>query len=238
MEALRSNAQRAKNAVLFIYIVMVMDVINLISEYMQYDLLQASANGIYITEEEALSNDVREGILGIVYLAVFITSGVLFICWFRRAYYNLHLRTAYLKHTEGWAAGAWFTPIISLFRPYEIMKELYRETNRILAEKNPDYTEKQNGTVMAWWWALWIISSFVGNFVLRTSINTESIEGLITNAIADMILSLMGIPLALLAAKLVKDYSGLEAALAELKDQSVETEKPNSIEPPISPIMQ
>lgn len=224
MEALRPNTQRAKTAVMFIYIVMVLDVLSLISEYMRYNLLQASYSGVFVSEEETLFNDLREGIFALIYALAFITSGILFICWFRRAYYNLHLKTDYLKHGEGWAAGAWFVPIISLFRPYEIMKELYTVTNRTLEIRSPNYAAKNNNAVIGWWWALWIISSFAGNFVLRTTLNAESIDGLIINAIADMILSLMGIPLGLLVVKLIKDYSKMETLLRELPEPAVEPE--------------
>jgi hypothetical protein len=223
MELLRPNAQRAKTAVIFLYIVMALDLVNLISEYLQYRLLQIAANGGEISEQEAYANDGREAILGMIYAMVFITSGIFFICWFRRAYYNLHLKIEYLKYGEGWAAGAWFTPILCLFRPYEIMKELYRETDRILTEKSPGYASKNNGTLMGLWWALWITSSLAGNFLFRSSINTQTVDGLIVNTVVDMALSLIGVPLGFLAIKLVKDYSNMETALAELKEEPNES---------------
>lgn len=237
METLRPNAQRAKTAIIFLYIVMALDLVNLISEYMQYNLLKVAANGGNINEQEASANDSREAILGIVYALVFITSGIFFIRWFRRAYYNLHLKADYLKHGEGWAAGAWFTPILCLFRPYEIMKELYRETDRILTRRSPGYVSKDNNTVMGLWWALWIISSFMGNFIFRSSINKQTVDGMITNTAADMILSLIGIPLGLLAIKLVKDYSNMETALAELKDEPNEPGTLFGTEQQVSPAL-
>lgn len=30
-----------------------------------------------------------------------------------------------LSHDESWAAGSWFVPILNLFRPVSIMKEMY-----------------------------------------------------------------------------------------------------------------
>ena len=50
MESLRPNEQRAKNAIFWIWIVLALEIVNLISSYMQYDLLQTVANGSFVTE--------------------------------------------------------------------------------------------------------------------------------------------------------------------------------------------
>ena len=135
MENLKPNGQRAKNAITLIWIVLVLEIVLLISGYFQYDLLQTAANGSEISIETATANDTREQIIGIIFLIAYIISAVTFIQWFRRAYYNLHLKVNHLSRTEGWAAGSWFVPIVSLYRPYHIMKELYQETRELLVKK-------------------------------------------------------------------------------------------------------
>ncbi len=55
--------------------------------------------------------------------------------WFRRAYFNLHQKVSYLSHSEGWAAGSWFVPIVNLYRPYQIMKEIYVETKELFTKR-------------------------------------------------------------------------------------------------------
>ena len=81
---------------------------------MQYDLLQTVANGGFISDEAVEANDTRESFLGIIYLIAYIISGITFIMWFRRAYFNLHQKVSWLNHSEGWAAGCWFVPIVNL----------------------------------------------------------------------------------------------------------------------------
>lgn len=68
---------------------MTSEILNIISSYLQYELLLDMKNGSLITEAEMTSNDLREGALGLLSLALQITSVVTFIIWFRRAYYNL-----------------------------------------------------------------------------------------------------------------------------------------------------
>lgn len=220
MEPLKPNAGRAKTAIILLWIVMALDLIDAIFGYMKYQRLQTATYGDYLNEEEVTANDILEALLGLVYMVAFIISIVMFIRWFRRAYYNLHLKTEYLKYSEGWAAGAWFVPVLSLFRPYEIMKELYVETDRILVERAENYTSKNNNTVIGFWWALWIISSFIGNIIFRSSLDDQTINGMINDTQINIVLSLISIPLGLLAIKLVKDYSQMETKLAELKEPS------------------
>lgn len=222
MENLKPNGQRAKIAIMLIWIVLTVEIISLLSDYLQYDLLQTVANGGQISTETATDNDLRQRIIAMIYLAVFIISGITFIRWFRRAYYNLHLKAESLSFTEGWAAGCWFVPIICLYRPNQIMKELYLETQSLLSQKNENYAQNLTTHSIGWWWALWIISSLLGQFIFRYSLNAETIEELTTTTIASIIASIIGIPLAIITVKVIKDYSEIEPLLYELKDEEEE----------------
>lgn len=218
MENLKSNKQRAKNAITLIWIVLALEIVSLISGYLQYDLLQAPANGGEISLEAATANDTREKIVGGVYLIALIISAVTFIQWFRRAYFNLHTRVNHLSHSDGWAAGSWFVPVINLYRPYQIMKELYQETKKLLLTKL-NINEKLSTSSLVWWWTLWIISIVMGQFLLRYAQYAESLDELTTSTVVAMIGNVLGIPLALLAVKVIKDYSSIEPLLFEIKDE-------------------
>ena len=218
---LKNNEQRAKTAIIFIWIVMFFETVNAISSYLQYDLLQTVANGDYISNETATANDTREAIIGIFTFIASVVSGITFIMWFRRAYCNLHQKVNYLSHSEGWAAGSWFVPIICLYRPYQIMKELREETKNFLTNKGFAEKVKSNTSYLGWWWTLWIITSFIGNFVFRYALkDVESIDQLITLTIAQMISSILTIPLAIITVKIIKDYSNVEPLLFEVNDNS------------------
>ena len=230
MEKLRPNEQRAKNAIILIWIVLALEIVNLISSYMQYDLLQTVANGGFISDEVAEANDTRESFLGIIYFIIYISSGITFIMWFRRAYFNLHQKVNWLNHSEGWAAGCWFVPIVNLYRPYQIMKELYIETKKLLTKKG--LSEKVNYTTdyLGWWWTLWIISGIIGQIIFRYSIrgDTDTIGSLTTITFAQMILGVLGIPLALITVKIIRDYSKVEPLLAQINDEEPKNNEDNT----------
>ena len=223
MENLRPNGQRAKNAITLIWIVLALEIISLISGYFQYNLLQTVANGGEISMETATANDTRVQMIGIIYLIAYVISAITFIQWFRRAYFNLHLRVNHLSHTEGWAAGSWFVPIVSLYRPYQIMKELYQETKELLIKKGFSVNDNFTAGSLGWWWTLWIINNLIGQFVFRYSMKAESIDELTTSTIASMVANIIGIPLALITVKVIKDYSNVEPLLNEIKDEEETT---------------
>lgn len=223
MKNLKPNGQRAKNAITLIWIVFALEIISLISGYFQYDLLQTVVNGSEISMETATANNTRELMIGIIYLIAYIISAITFIQWFRRAYFNLHLKVNYLSHTEGWAAGCWFVPIICLYRPYQIMKEIYQETKKLLIKNGIDYKQSFSTNALGWWWTLWIISGIISQFVYRYSMKAESIDELITSTVASMIGNIIGIPLALITVKVIRDYSNVEPMLLEIKDEEETT---------------
>ncbi len=215
INAIKPNLKRAKLAQLFIWIVMSLDIISIFSSYLQYNLLKSLENNEEVTDQMLNSNDTREQIIGIIYLVVFIISAVTFIQWFRRAYYNLNIRTN-CNHSDGWASGSWFVPIISLYRPYQIMKEMWTKTTQLIKSKTSDYTD--NSTMMIGiWWTLWIVSNYIGKYVMKSAFKAETIENFLNSTVGDMTLSIIGIPLAIITVMIIKSYSLKEEKISELE---------------------
>ncbi len=230
MENLRPNEQRAKNAITLIRIVLVLEIVSLFSSLMQYDLLQTAANGGFISDAAAEANDTRQSILGTLYLIAYMISGITFIMWFRRAYFNLHQKVNFLTHSEGWAAGCWFIPIINLYRPYQIMKEIYVETKKLLTNKGLSEKVDYSTSYLNWWWTLWVISGIIGQFIFRFSIKSENtIENITITTVMLIISSILGIPLTLITVKVIKDYSKVEPLLAQISDEETKTDDENEL---------
>lgn len=213
MKILKPNEKRAQIAITLIRIVLAVQILSLISGLLEYNLIQTLIKGETVSPEAAQFNDLRESLIGLLYLVVFIISTITFIQWFRRAYYNLHIKVKNLNHSEGWAAGSWFVPIISLYRPYQIMEELYEESQKLfrrnLPEQNPNLSTKFLGT----WWALWIINGLAGQFVFRYAKQAVTLNELSISSLASMASDLIGIPLAFITIKVIKDYAKTEKLL-------------------------
>ncbi|MDR1459969.1 MAG: DUF4328 domain-containing protein [Bacteroidales bacterium] len=229
---LKNNTQRAKNAIIFIWIAMAVEIVSLISSYLQYGLLQIIANGGDVSDEIANANDAREQIIGIISFIAFVISLITFIMWFRRAYYNLHQKVNSLSFSEGWAAGSWFVPIINLYRPYQIMKELYMETKRLFQREGLPEPIHYTTAYIGWWWALWIITSFIGTIIFRSASGNDTVDGMITLTTYQMALCILNIPLAFIMVKVIKDYAKVEPLLFQITDSEevgVESESNESL---------
>ena len=215
INAIKPNQKRAKLAEIFIWAVMAIDIIAIFSSYLQYNLLIDFQNNEFVTDEMLESNDLREILVAYLYLVVFIISAVTFIQWFRRAYYNLNIRTN-CDNSEGWAAGSWFVPIISLYRPYQIMKEMESKSTQLINSKTSEQ-KKVSTVTIGIWWALWIISNYVGSFLFKSAFKEETVQNFINATLGDIVLSLIGIPLAIVTVSMIKSYSKKEKELFKLE---------------------
>lgn len=215
-QTLKPNDQRAKNAITLIWLVLILDLIGFIANYFQYDLLHRYNHGGTVTQAEIVYNDSIQQVIGVLFILVYVASAIVFIQWFRRAYFNLHLYSTNLTSTEGWAAASWFVPILSLFRPFQIMRELYEETARVFVKKERTGAYIAPTKFLGWWWALWLVNNMINQYVSRTSWKAEDASELINVTVADMISTLIGVPLAIITVKVIKDYAKMEVHLQAL----------------------
>ncbi|WP_298119095.1 DUF4328 domain-containing protein [Flavobacterium sp.] len=223
---LKPNDKRAKYAIIAILVVSFFAIINVLSSYMQYRLLIDLKNGVYVSDELLTSNDSREQITSIFYLISYIISGVFFILWFRRAYYNLDIRTDNCEYSEGWAAGCWFVPIICLVRPYKIMLELDNDTTDLL-EKATKKEINTNATLIGIWWTMWIVITFLGNTVFKVFLRGETVNHYINITILELITSFLILVLGMVTIFMVKNYADKEAALVAEEQKMPEPQPEN-----------
>jgi hypothetical protein len=127
--------------------------------------LQQMLDGQPISAAEAEGFDGWYNALTLIGLAVLITTAVLFLVWTYRAYRNLlAFGASELTTSPGWAVGSWFVPILNLFRPYQVMKEIWRGSDP--ATGPTDRRARSDMPVhwaLGWWWTFWIVASWFGN---------------------------------------------------------------------------
>lgn len=87
-------------------------------------------------------------VFGLGFAALNVTTIVLYCMWQHRAHNNAHVLANHpLETTPGWGVGYWFIPILNLFRPYQVMREIDSATP-------PD--SQPVGQLIGWWWTLFI----------------------------------------------------------------------------------
>lgn len=220
MKPFKPNYQRAKLVILFSWIVIGLEVLCLLSSVLQLNLLQSWENGAYVDDSASTFNDLRETIVSFLSGAANITWMVLLMMWFYRAYANLQTRVSYpLSYSPGMVVGNFFIPFVNLYRPYKTMKEMYVDTRELFVR---DGLSEQTALTTSWlglWWAFWLISGFVSNFVLRASFSDiDTIIGYISLTQAEIVLEILNMASALFALIVIRDYSKVEPLLAELPE--------------------
>lgn len=126
------------------------------------------------------ANDDRQVAVGAIHLLVYIGAAVVFIRWFHAAYSNLPgLGVTSLRFKRGWAIGAWFVPILNLWRPKQIANDVWRAGNPDLARANVVSLSEQPTTLLLdVWWGAWLIAGFLDNIVNRALWNGDTLESL------------------------------------------------------------
>ncbi|KOY87748.1 hypothetical protein AD998_17870 [bacterium 336/3] len=211
---LRFNGQRAQNTIIFTFILMLIFVIKLGMFHFKYDY----PINLELERLFEIKTSLSE-IIELLSTMITIAQNVVFMQWFRRAYYNLHQKTDGLAYTEGWAVASWFIPIISLYRPFIIMKELYVETGKLLEEKYFIIFKKLNINLLFFWWLLYICSSVIGWTSIYYAFNLENLSELEVyygltkvNYIALILFSLINL-------KVIRDYSSMENLWKKFDDK-------------------
>jgi hypothetical protein len=162
----------------------VIALLSLWSFWLQLDLLSRS-----FSAAEGTSNAIRvgsvTGLSGLLTIATFVVFGR----WIVLAHRNLPaLGAQYLEYRPGWAVGWFFIPIANLWKPFQAMRSLWRYSHSV---QQPDL---QDSTwVLPVWWTLWLVSSFLGNYLMRSSWSAKTVEaltsstqGFIANSLIDV----------------------------------------------------
>lgn len=125
-----------------------------------------------------------QSLIALMNLAVFIGAIVVFLVWLHRTYTNLPaLRAETTEFTPGWAVGWWFIPLANLVKPYQVMRNVWAESDPEVELEKGFLSSVQAGApgFMMVWWGFWLVSNFASNVTGRvfdpTDIRTVEISG-------------------------------------------------------------
>ena len=156
---LASRASWAKGLLLLAGAV---DIVAVLTGFALYRLADKASSGTVTSEQFQAAQD-RHDLVVLGQMAVYLVAGVVFIRWFYRAYANLPaVGIEGLGRRTGWAIGAWFVPIASLFWPKQIADEIWRGSDPSL---EPDQSDGwRHGRVPVFFGVWWL--AFIGSGLL------------------------------------------------------------------------
>lgn len=220
MKDIKPNDQRARIAIIFFIITAMLEAGSFLGDFVEYGYMEKFSAGIAISDEKIELLEILQLVFGIAYILIFILVIIMFIRWFRRAYYNLALFVP-TESTDGWAAGAWFVPFYNLYKPKQIMMELYNKTNRILKLDNPKYQRRETD-IVGIWWLLWIVSNIGTNVSTRRYLRAETAEEFMNSLLISMPMSILSIIAAILLIFIIKKYAFMEQLLVDMNEKEIQ----------------
>jgi hypothetical protein len=148
------------------------------------------------------------GLNSFLEIVILVLTAVFFLMWLYRTYQNLPaLKARNLGYTPGWAVGYWFIPIINLFRPFQVVREIWNESD---PDFDPElgFLSNSMGTpaIISWWWAFWILSRIGGNVSNSLADNERAIKDG-SFGFAVIFASVLSVAAAVLAIQIVRNIT-------------------------------
>ena len=103
--------------------------------------------------------DQAGSVLMVTSIMLFVLSAILVACWINRAHKNSRaLGVKDIRYSPAMAVGSFFIPIVSLFMPYQLMKQMVSGSLVLTGEAAP------RASLLVWW-----VAYLVGSFSNRIS---------------------------------------------------------------------
>lgn len=194
----------SKWTVRLLYLQIAISVIGFVTGTMEYGVLRDMQTGDFVSEAEMLrdadASDARQRVVGILQVLIYLVSGIWILRWIYVACANARdLAAGPMKFSPGWSIGWYFVPFLSLWKPYQAMKEIWR----VSANPRDPHAEPDPG-LLASWWFFYIMASLSSNAAFRMSLRAEEIGELIGANLVTRISDIAGIPLALIFMVMVR----------------------------------
>ena len=175
---------------------------------------------------------VMQSLVAALELLIQIFTIVFFLIWLNRSNKNLTpLRVPSIEYSSGWSVGWWFVPFANLVKPFNVVQEVWRESD---PDFDPDLNFLTNSlgtsSLLYAWWAFWIISNIATNISSRMfdAVDVKSLE--ITGYVFIISGTLTTIA-AVLAVKVVREITDRQ----ERRFAKVEEFRPAFMQPPPPP---
>jgi hypothetical protein len=101
------------------------------------------------------------------WVGIMIATYVVTCLWLYRVRTNIDVLSPTLLHTRsrGWAWGGWVVPIVSLWFPYQVVRDVARD-------------ERGRSVVsgLGAWWTFWLLSLFVERIGIRVITNRSAVD--------------------------------------------------------------
>jgi len=204
-----SARTRAAWAVGLLAMTMVVTVLSMAVTYTSIQGAEAQMAGRALEDEDTSVSELMMYVsLALLVIATGLGSSIAFLMWIHRVHRNLpSLGATDLRFTPGWAVGWFFVPIMNLFRPCQVMREVWRESDSAALAPDPwsgNPSPPTGSSLVGWWWALYLIMNVVNQAAFRASMRAETPETTLVAEWISLAGDLITFPAAIVAIRLVQ----------------------------------
>lgn len=187
------------------------------SSWQQLQLVQDLARGANIPDATLDANDARQQLFAFAQLGLGLVSAIVFLTWTATLTKRLiDLGVTDMRYAPKWSVLGFLIPILNLFRPYQVMSELWRASEIVPGPDDP-LAKKPTPMIVNVWFGLLLIDSLVARLASRTTFDT--MEQVLQSAWLTVLSDGLGVVTALVALRLVAEIDERlrvsEARLAE-----------------------
>lgn len=151
--------------------------------------------------------------VGFGYSAAFVLCIVLTLVWTYRVVRNAdEIRPAAERISPGWAVGFWFIPIVSLWKPFQVMAQTW---NTAQTPSRP-MSDSASGWMRVWW-GFWVVTNIVSQVSFRMWRYDEDYAVTWEIAYMDAFVLVLTIPMTWLFVRLVREISEGQAQHAKAR---------------------
>jgi len=163
-------------------------------------------------EMDLTGEDIILFMVSLTWPVAFLFSSISFLVWFYRARINLERAgLTGFKHTPKWAVWGFIIPILSLFRPFQVMKEVWGGSKYLSGTTTAESWQKvtESSLVNIWWGMvifMIVMDRVVGMFWEQSTSEIAIKSSIYVTIVADIVI----IVAAYIAIKLILEVTDLQ----------------------------
>ncbi|MEU8591591.1 DUF4328 domain-containing protein [Streptomyces sp. NPDC048664] len=150
---LRSPVGLGRAAVAALALVVATDTFASWVDFLRLDITSELMSGAHGADLIRRAHDVDRmtGVAGSGERVALVISAVVYLCWLYRVRVNAEVfDQSALSHARGWTIGGWFTPIVNLWFPRQIVLDIW--------DASTPWGKRGSHGLVNVWWGLWISS--------------------------------------------------------------------------------